>query len=129
VLATYGPLYGLGKDQARIARGFGSGIGRLSQTCGAVTGAAMVIGLKVPGADQPTKADIPAKEETYATIQEFAKKFQAANGSLACSELLGVNLGTPEGRKQFGEKSLLKSHCAKFVQSASVILEDVLHLS
>ncbi len=129
VLATYGPLVGLDKDGARIARGFGSGIGRLSQTCGAVTGAAMVLSLKVPGADLPTKADIPAKEETYTLIQEFAKKFQAANGSIGCTELLGVNLGTPEGRKQFSERGMLKTHCAKFVRSSSLLLEEMLHLA
>lgn len=129
VLATYGPFVGLDKDGARIARGFGSGIARLSQTCGAVTGAAMVLSLKVRGADQPTKADIPAKEETYGLIQEFAKKFQAENGSIGCTELLGCNLGTAEGRKQFSERGMLKTHCAKFVRSSSLLLEDMLHLT
>ena len=36
ILATYGPLFGFDRDEAiRIARGFGGGMGRLSETCGA----------------------------------------------------------------------------------------------
>jgi C_GCAxxG_C_C family probable redox protein len=49
VLSTYGPQFGLDRESAvRIAKAFGSGMG-MGETCGAVTGALMVIGLKHAG--------------------------------------------------------------------------------
>jgi len=63
ILSTYSPLFGINQDDAlRIARGFGGGMARLSETCGAVTGAFMVISIKYPNIDQQ------AKEETYSLI-------------------------------------------------------------
>ena len=71
ILATYGPLFGFDRDEAiRIARGFGGGMGRLSETCGAVTGAFMAISLKFDGTDKQTK------EDNYALMQEFARRFK-----------------------------------------------------
>jgi len=45
ILLTYSPLFGISQDDAlRISRGFGGGMGHLSETCGAITGAFMVKG-------------------------------------------------------------------------------------
>jgi C_GCAxxG_C_C family probable redox protein len=47
VFSTYSRLFGLNHEVAlKIAQGFGGGFARMGQTCGAVTGAFMVIGLK-----------------------------------------------------------------------------------
>ena len=47
VLATFAQDYGLSEEAAlRISTGFGSGMGRMCEVCGALTGAFMVIGLK-----------------------------------------------------------------------------------
>ena len=123
ILSTYSPLFGLNQDDAiRIARGFGGGMARLSETCGAVTGAFMVISLKFPGDNKQ------AKEATYTLIQEFAKRFKAANGCLNCGLLLGCDLNTPEGKNYFKENGMLKSHCMKYVQNAAEIIEELLEL-
>ena len=46
ILAVYGPSQGLAKDIAlRLAAGFAGGM-RMGETCGAVTGAFMVLGLR-----------------------------------------------------------------------------------
>jgi hypothetical protein len=45
VPGTYGPRYGLAEDQAmRVAAAFAAGM-RMGETCGAVAGAFMVLGL------------------------------------------------------------------------------------
>ncbi|MDR3591079.1 MAG: C-GCAxxG-C-C family protein [Negativicutes bacterium] len=120
VLSTYGPCFGLCQEDAlRVARGFGGGMARLSQTCGAVTGAFMTIGLTLPGSGKE------AKDDTYALIRKFAETFTTANGSLNCTELIGCDLGTPEGQTYFRENGLMKS-CTKYVTDAAEILEEML---
>ena len=120
ILSTYGPVYGLSlEDAVRVARSFGGGMARLSQTCGAVTGAFMAIGLTCPGSDKQ------AKEDTYALTRNFAEKFTAANGSINCTELVGCDLGTPEGQTYFRENALMKS-CTKFVRDSAELLEELL---
>jgi hypothetical protein len=44
IVAAYAPSLGLDRDTAlKIASGFGGGMGRLAETCGAVTGSFMVL--------------------------------------------------------------------------------------
>jgi len=88
-----------------------------------VTGAFLVLGLRY-GAIQA--ADLQAKEKTYALVREFAARFQARNGSLICKELLGYDISTADGVRQVKARNLLETRCAKFVQDAAEILEDLL---
>jgi C_GCAxxG_C_C family probable redox protein len=107
----------------RVACGFGGGVGRLGLTCGAVTGAVMVIGLKY---GKVKADDDAAKEKTYALVQEFARRFRARAKSLNCTELLGFDLGTPEGREQVKARNLAMTVCEKAVRDAAEILEELL---
>jgi C_GCAxxG_C_C family probable redox protein len=126
-LSTYGPRYGLDEKTAlRIALGFGAGMGRLGATCGAVTGAFMVLGLKHASEND---SDNERKEKTYAAVREFAKRFEARNGSIICKELLGCDLGTHEGMKQVKEKDLVNTACPKYVKDSAEILEEMLSVS
>lgn len=122
ILLTYGPLFGISQDDAiSISRGFGGGMARLSETCGAVTGAFMVIGIKSPpGMEQQVK------EETYSLVQKFAEKFKADNGSLNCGQLLGCDLNTAEGREHFSKQGKMESHCTKYVRNSAEIIEEIL---
>lgn len=75
----------------RIASGFGGGMGRLREVCGAVSGMFMAAGLLRGSSDLQDKA---AKDAHYALIQELAEAFRRENGSIVCRELLG--LGTAQ---------------------------------
>ena len=66
---------------ARIASSFGGGLGRLRETCGAVSAAALVLGVALGYADP---ADREAKKRHYALVREFAERFRALNGSISC---------------------------------------------
>lgn len=124
IFSTYGEIFGLDREMAlRIAGGFGGGMGRMGGTCGAVTGAFMVIGLKY---GMTNEADKEAKEKTYALVKEFAEQFQARNGSIICNELLGYDISTPEGLKAIHENNLFKTLCPKLVQDSAEILEELL---
>ena len=123
ILATYGPLFGFDRDEAiRIARGFGGGMGRLSETCGAVTGAFMAISLKFDGTDKQTK------EDNYAMMQEFARRFKPKHHSLNCTQLLDCDLGKPEDQAKFRELGRMQSHCICYVREAAQHLEELLEL-
>ena len=124
VLATYGPAHGLNKDLAlKLGAGFGGGMARLGQTCGAVTGAVMVIGLNKGAISSEDKA---SKEETYACVKKFFARFSNQNGSTLCRELLNCDLGKPEEYQLAKEQKLFQTLCPKYVKSAVEILEEIL---
>ncbi len=123
IFSCYSEDFGLGREIAlKIATGFGGGMHR-GKTCGAVTGAIMVIGLKY---GMGTIEDAEAKEATYKLVDEFSEEFEQRNGSVVCKDLLGCDLYTPEGRSLMKEKNLLATRCVKFVQDAVDILDKIL---
>jgi C_GCAxxG_C_C family probable redox protein len=121
VCAAYVPLFGMERDMAlRAAGAFGGGMGRSGQTCGAVTGAIIVIGLKYG----KTRADDNAtREKGYALAAEFIRRFEAHHGALTCPALLGCHTGTPEGRALAHEKQLYTTVCADLVWDLVELLE------
>jgi C_GCAxxG_C_C family probable redox protein len=123
VLATYCERFGLDKNLAyKVSSGFGGGM-HCNQTCGAVTGAFMVIGLK----HGRTRADdIEAKMRVARMTAEFAKKFKACHGSIGCTDLIGCNISTLEGYEEARKKDLFKQVCPKYVVSAAEILDEML---
>lgn len=89
VFAACADLYGI-NDEAlalRLSASFGGGIGRMRQTCGAACGMFLLAGLH-NGSATPHDAD--GKKQNYALVQDLAAQFKAENGSLICSELLGI---------------------------------------
>jgi C_GCAxxG_C_C family probable redox protein len=122
VLAVYGEPLGLDRARAmRIAAGFAGGM-RLGETCGAVTGALMVLGLRHVPENNHTHED---RAEVYARVLDFSRRFKLRNGSLLCRELLGCDISKPEGMKQAQERNLFGTTCVKMVQDACEILEEM----
>ncbi len=127
VLWAFAPKYGLDeKDALRIAWSFGGGMGRLHKTCGAVTGALMIIGLAW-GMTKPQNDE--EKEEVYQLVREFIARFEALHGATVCMTLLDQDISTVEGRLQFKEKDLSHLRCEKYVGDAITIVEDLLAAS
>lgn len=106
----------------RVTCGLGGGCARLGLTCGALTGAYLVIGLKY---GKVKADDNDAKDKTCAIVQELSERFVARNKSLNCTELLGCDLGTPEGRQKEKEQNLIVTVCEKVVKDAVEILEEI----
>jgi C_GCAxxG_C_C family probable redox protein len=122
--SAYAEQFGVDRETAlKIAAGFGGGMGRMAGTCGAVSGAFMVIGLKYGAVDGEDK---PAKEKTYERVREFARRFTERNGSLLCKVLLDCDISTPEGYKRAKEQNLFSTRCSQFVRDAVEILEEML---
>ncbi|MFW5872646.1 MAG: C-GCAxxG-C-C family protein [bacterium] len=126
VLLAYANELGIAHRMAlNIASGFGAGMGRLQETCGAVTGAFMVIGLH-NGLKYCSNQD--AKEVSYEIIQLFNKKFVEIHGSTLCGELLNCNLRTSEGKKYFLDHNLLEHTCIPCISTAINLLDELLHV-
>ena len=123
VFASYSERFGLDCERAfKVATGFGGGM-RMGETCGAVTGSFMVLGLKY---GNTTAQNQQAKEKTYEKIEEFTTRFKARNGSVMCRELLGCDISTPEGRKKAQDNGLFSTICPEMVKNAAEILEEML---
>ena len=125
VLCAFEDVTGIERETAaKLASSFGGGLGRMREVCGAVSGAAMVLGL-AKGYSDPE--DFDAKKAHYALIQEFAARFKEQNGSIICRELLsgsGASNGfTPERRT---DGYYQKRPCAELCRCAAEIVEGLL---
>ncbi|MHC4124087.1 MAG: C-GCAxxG-C-C family protein [Planctomycetota bacterium] len=123
VLGSYCEQFGLNCETAfKVATGFGGGM-RMADTCGAVTGAFMALGLKYGSITAEDKA---AKAKAYEKVIEYTSRFKARNSSVICKELLGCDISTPEGMKKAQQEGLFGSVCPKMVRDAAEILEEIL---
>ena len=124
VLGSFAERAGMDRLTAlKVAGGFGAGMGRLQETCGALTGGYMAIGLS-KGQSQP--GDKETKESCYFMIQEFTEDFISLHGSTNCRVLLGVDLQTEEGKKRFLDEKMHTCKCEKFVATAVKQLESLI---
>lgn len=124
VFSTFSYEPGLDPDTAKkIACGFGAGISKSGNICGAVSGAIMVIGLKY-GKTQAN--DEAATYRTRALVRKFLQEFARRHGSVNCTELLGYNLGKPEEFAQARDNKLFVTKCPELVGDAAAILEQIL---
>lgn len=123
LLSTYGPQFGLDREEAiRIAAALGSGMG-MGETCGAVTGALMLIGLK----HSKVKGGFSfSKDKTKDNAREFVERFKARHKTTECRELLECDVSSFEGLRTAKKEKHFKKRCPKFVQDAAEILEELL---
>jgi C_GCAxxG_C_C family probable redox protein len=124
VLIPFAADFGLSRDEAcRMASVFGAGMGRMQETCGAVTGAFMVLGLKY-GYVQPK--DPGRREDVLRVSRDFVGRFKERFGAIRCRDLLGCDLNTAEGRRFHAEEGQRELICAPCVRGAAGMLEDML---
>ncbi|MFX1586721.1 MAG: C-GCAxxG-C-C family protein [Promethearchaeota archaeon] len=126
VLKAYGTQYDFDGDLAfKIASTLGGGLARSGNTCGAVTGALLAIGLRYRNLNIDDKEN---KELTYETGINFIEQFRSIYGTIKCKKLLGYDISTLEGREKANNNNLFEELCPKFVKSAAEILETVLKM-
>jgi C_GCAxxG_C_C family probable redox protein len=126
VLSSFAPDLGLETDAAfRIAAAFGGGIAGRGETCGAVLGACMALGLRH---GRTEASDQEREDRVNALAQAFITAFAGRNGSILCRDLLGVDLGDPDGGRLASERNLFATVCPGLVRDAAEILERLLEL-
>lgn len=110
-------------DALRLACGFGAGMARKQEVCGAVTGGILTIGLKYGRGEGQDKT---ATEITYRKVRHLMAQFETRYGSCLCRHLLvGCDLNTTEGQHFFKEKDLLNVTCKECVKTVVDTLEDI----
>ncbi len=120
VVLAFAEDAGLDESVAKaFSRPLGGGMGRLRQTCGAVSGAAVASGVLFPELTKP---------EAYALVQEIARRFAEKNGSFNCGELLrgaGLKTDTAPNPERRTEEYYKKRPCPELIYDAAEILEDI----
>lgn len=123
VFSAYADELNLDNDLAlSVSCGFGGGMGRLQETCGAVTGSYMVLGVQTCKKLSDNKE---RKELTYSVIQEFSRKFRKLNGSTNCMDLLKCDLKTREGNRFAKEHNLFETICEKCISDSITIIDQL----
>jgi C_GCAxxG_C_C family probable redox protein len=123
VLLAWAADLGLDHDRAaRLAAGFGGGMD-LGATCGAVTGAIMVLGLALCSDDCVSDEGRAVMVDAVAS---FGERFRARIGAVDCPDIIGCDLRTSAGAAEASEHGLFASRCAPAVRAAAEILEDML---
>jgi C_GCAxxG_C_C family probable redox protein len=104
------------RDIPKMASGFGAGLGRHGEVCGAVAGAVMAIGF-IHG--RKDKVDPESKEKIYAIVKEFVSRFEAEFNCIRCKDLTECDMLTAEGIKKAKELNVHKGICSQAVAFAS----------
>lgn len=112
VACTYCDKVGVDEETMfRMTEALGLGMGGMIGTCGAVSGACVLAGMKrsTGNIEAPN-----SKAESYKLSREITQKFMEQNGSLTCKDLKGVETG-----------KMLRS-CPDCIRDAAAIVEQVL---
>ena len=94
VVAAFAPQLGLTEETAlRLSAGFGAGIGRMREVCGAFCGVVTVLSMVYADPTDPKD-----KSRIYALVQQAAEQYRSRNGgSIICRELLAKAGAAPAG--------------------------------
>jgi len=106
----------------KMAAGFGGGMGKQQETCGAVTGAIMVLGL-LKGEEVNNNEEL--KTKTYGAVQDLIRGFVAEFSTTKCRDIIHCDLNTPEGQARFKEEKIMENLCAPCVEKAVQIVEKL----
>lgn len=118
IFLPYSKLFGIDRDTAlKMASGFGGGIARMGETCGAINAAVMVLGLKYGFTNND---DMDKKEKLNEIIRDFIKKFKSSHKNIYCRNLLTEDEGVTH--KMHSDK------CATIVEEICNLLDEFLNL-
>jgi len=122
VFTAFAPDYGLDPKLAhRLSTGPGAGFGRQQRLCGAVSGAALVLGLAM-GSEDGSQAE--RKDATYEAVFQFIEEIKAEFGAVDCRDLLeGLNLRDPADRAAIKERGLSTRVCDRIILRCVELLE------
>ena len=124
VIKAYAGDVGMNEEDAvKMASALGGGVGRNGHICGAVSGAALIIGMKF-GTTDP--ANFQTKEKAYNKTNELLEKFSAENKSVLCKELIPYDMKNPEELKKAREAGVFAKQCPLYVLSSGRILESII---
>lgn len=124
IVSAFGPELGLSRELGlKMATGLGAGINYSGNTCGAVVGAFLVLGLKY-GIDN--SSDTVGKEKTRKILDRFSERFKETYPSLKCKDILGADVSRPEELELLRAENKFADFCPHVVEIAATIVEELL---
>jgi C_GCAxxG_C_C family probable redox protein len=123
VLFSYADRLNIPPDLAlKLATGFGGGMGRKQEVCGAVTGGILVLSLLYGRGEKEERA---VQDVTYAKVRTLMNDFAEKHQTCICRQLLdGCELLTPAGQERFKSDNLIEK-CCQYINSTVNILEKI----
>ncbi len=120
VLQVMWEAYGMENEDFQWAGiPFLSGIsGNQQAPCGAVSGAAVILGLRHRCPLSDKKAAKQARTLIRKQTDQFVKDFNAQFGDITCGNLIQMDFSKPGEYKRFRESDIWKHKCEKYVQYA-----------
>lgn len=124
-LVTVQEIAGLEDDVlAKASSGLAGGIGGTQSVCGALTGAALALGIKY-GRDKsylagPPEAALKAQTEVVEQVARLSKWFEREFGSTICAELRKSHMGTDLSmgvpwQNEWANQLGMRTRCTEFV--------------
>jgi len=98
-------------DLAVAAQYLGGGLAGMGETCGALTGAAVALGLRSVCHGQESEDATPTATEF---LQQLVRDFEREFGSRRCFDLTGFDLSDPEQREAFFASDI-RPRCQDYV--------------
>jgi len=97
------------------AMALNGGIAYSGGTCGAVTGAALAVGML---AERRIPDHRAAKRAARLVTADLLAAFEAEFGTSACRELIGVDLRTEAGHRAFIDSGVWRDRCMRQIEMA-----------
>ncbi len=104
-------VLGCDPELVTVGRYFGGGIAGMGETCGAITGTAMALGMRDMCLGEPSE-DLRAA--TVDGLRDMVRDFGVTFECRRCADLTGFDLSTPEGHDAFMESDK-RGRCADYV--------------
>ncbi|MGD0341849.1 MAG: C-GCAxxG-C-C family protein [Bacteroidales bacterium] len=124
VFAVFSEELGLSRETAlKIACPFGGGLGGYGRTCGALTGAMMVLGLKYGSVKS---SDHEVSNLCRDKTRELIGKFERVHGTSICNELVGFDRSNLNGAELKAKLPYFHSTCPSFFETVIIFLEEEL---
>jgi len=124
VLYSYAEYLNISRDTAlRISCGFGAGMGRTQEVCGAISGGILVLNHLYGRGENEDKQK---QELTYLKVKELIQKFEKKYGTVNCKSLLdGCELLTTKGKETFQSNHLIEK-CYEYVEYTVKLLDEII---
>ncbi len=105
----------------KVASGFGGGIARTGQVCGALTGAVIALGWAMGRSASDGNVD-----ELYGVVAELVDQFTSEFGTTSCRMLIDFDLRDPEEHQRAMKTGVFQQQCAGYVEFCASRVADKL---
>jgi C_GCAxxG_C_C family probable redox protein len=125
IIKTYANEIGYSENELiHLAFPFGGGCGLQGYICGALSGAAMILGAKYGKEYQGMEE---YRDRLYGITQELFEQFKRKQGTILCKELIHYDLSKAEELLEARRIGIFRTKCPEFVYQTAEILEKILN--